>query len=349
MPIFSPDNWTLLQSCVVFAICAGAIGVLGTRITGVVDQLADRTGLGEAVAGAVLLGAATSLSGAVLSITAAWKGHPELAISNALGGIAVQTLFLAVADLFYRRANLEHAAASAPNMLQNALLISLLALILLAPSLPDVSFWGVHPVTPVLFGLYIYGIILVRGAREAPMWAPSITHETREDTPEDDDATPALPRLLVEFGVLMALLGLAGWTLEPAATNIAAQTGLGQTTVGVLLTATSTSLPELVTSVAAVRRGALTLAVGGIIGGNAFDTLFTGASDIAYREGSIYHVMSEASTLWVTLTLFMSGILMMGLIRRQEQGFARIGAESLAIILLYGLGVTMLLSHGGWN
>ncbi|NIV34835.1 MAG: sodium:calcium antiporter, partial [Anaerolineae bacterium] len=65
--------------------------------------------------------------------------HAELAVSNALGGIAVQTFFLAIADMAYRRANLEHAAASAPNMLQNGLLISLLAWIMLAPNLPDVT------------------------------------------------------------------------------------------------------------------------------------------------------------------------------------------------------------------
>ena len=90
-------------------------------------------------AGAVLLGAATSLSGSVLSVTAAYRGHPELAVSNALGGIAVQTFFLAIADMVYRRANLEHAAASAPNMMQNGLLIALLALLLLAPTLPSLS------------------------------------------------------------------------------------------------------------------------------------------------------------------------------------------------------------------
>lgn len=344
MAIFSPDNWTLLQSSIVFAICATAIAVLGTRLTRVVDQLADRTGLGEAVAGAVFLGASTSLSGSVLSVTAAWKGHPELAISNALGGIAVQTLFLAVADIFYRRANLEHAAASVPNMLQNALLISLLAFILLAPYTPEFTFLGVHPTTPILFGLYIYGIRLVRGARQKPMWHPSITRETRKDIPEDEAVTPALPGLTVEFLVLMFLMGLAGWTLVPAATQIASETGLGQTVVGVLLTATSTSLPELVTSIAAVRRGALTLAVGGIVGGNAFDTLFTAASDLAYRDGSIYHAIPEGTTFWVILALVMSGILMMGLIRRQEQGFARIGAESVAIIVVYVVGVGLMFS-----
>ena len=334
-----------MQSSLVFLICAATIAALGTRLTRVVDQLADSTGLGEAVAGAVLLGAATSLSGAVLSVTAAWKGHPELAISNALGGIAVQTLFLAVADIFYRRANLEHAAASVPNMLQNALLISLLALILLAPYTPGFTIWGAHPITPILFGLYVYGIHLVKGAHQKPMWHPSVTRETRKDVPEPEEATPALPRLTVEFLVLMLLLGLAGWALVPAATNIAEQTGLGQTTVGVLFTATSTSLPELVTSIAAVRRGALTLAVGGIVGGNAFDTLFTAASDVAYREGSIYHAVSDDTIFWVILALVMSGILMMGLIRRQEQGFARIGAESVAIIIVYGLGVGLMFSR----
>lgn len=347
MPLSSPDDWTLLQSVAVFAGCAVVIAILGTWITRVVDQLADQTGLGEAVAGAVLLGASTSLSGSVLSVTAAWNGHPELAVSNALGGIAVQTLFLAVADFWYRRANLEHAAASVPNMLQNALLITLLALILLAPRLPDITLWGIHPVTPMLFGLYLYGLRLVHGATLNPMWRPAQTRETRQDTPDDTTTMPSLPRLWLTFGGLMAGLGLAGWLLEPAATNIAADTGLSQTAVGVLLTAVSTSIPELVTSIAAVRRGALTLAVGGIIGGNAFDTLFTAASDIAYRDGSIYHAMPAASLLWLTLTLLMAGVLMMGLIRREEQGIAHIGSESVAIIVLYVLGVTLMLSGGG--
>ncbi|WP_404369065.1 sodium:calcium antiporter [Marinobacter sp.] len=346
MDIIEPAAWSLLDSIAVFAGCALAIALLGTRITGVVDQLADRTGIGEAVAGAVLLGASTSLSGSVLSVTAAWKGNPELAVSNALGGIAVQTLFLVVADLVYRRANLEHAAASAPNMLQNALLIALLGLIMLAPLLPDVTLWGVHPVTPILLMSYVYGIHLVRGARSYPMWRPSRTAETREDTPEDLSTVPALPRLCVEFVLLMLGLGMAGWLLEPAANNIAIKTGLSQTAVGVLLTAVSTSIPELVTSIAAVRRGALTLAVGGIIGGNAFDTLFTAASDIAYRPGSIYHAMADDARLWVALTLIMSAILMIGLLRREEKGPAGIGFESVAIVVLYFTGVTLLLSEG---
>lgn len=341
-----PQSWSLLQGISVFCVCAAVIAVAGTRITGIVDQLADRTGIGEAAAGAVLLGASTSLGGSVLSVTAAWNGHAELAVSNALGGIAVQTFFLAVADMVYRRANLEHAAASLPNMMQNGLLICLLSLILFAPYLPEYTMAGVHPVTPVLLGVYIYGIYLVRSANESPMWRPSVTGDTREDQPDDVNTIPPLPRLLTEFLVLMALLGIAGWILEPAATVIAAKTNLTQTVVGVLLTAISTSIPELVTSIAAVRRGALTLAVGGIIGGNAFDTLFTAGSDIAYRQGSIYHAMPEDSKFWAVLTLLMSGVLMMGLIRRERYGIGQIGTESVVIMVLYVLGVVLLLAGG---
>lgn len=337
-----PAEWNLTQAFIVFGLCAAVIAIAGTRITRVVDQLADRTGIGEAAAGAVLLGAATSLGGSVLSVTAAWNNHPELAVSNALGGIAVQTFFLAVADMVYRRANLEHAAASVPNLMQNGLLICLLAMIMLAPMTPPVTLWGIHPMTPILFGFYLYGIHLVRASSESPMWRPFHTVETREDVPDDVDAMPSMARLWVEFLILMATLGFAGWMLEPSATTIAKETGLGQTVVGVLLTAVSTSIPELVTSVAAVRRGALTLAVGGIIGGNAFDTLFTAASDLAYRKGSIYHAMSEDARFWVALTLLMSGILIMGLIRREREGPGRIGAESMAVLVLYIVGVLLM-------
>ncbi len=347
MTLLSPENWSLAFSVIVFLLCATSIGVVGTWITRVVDQLADVTGVGEAVAGALLLGAATSLSGAVLSVTAAWNGSADLAVGNALGGIAVQTLFLAVADFFHRRANLEHAAASAANMLQNALLISLLALILLAPNLPDATIWGIHPVTPVLLCFYAFGIRMVRTARREPMWQPSSTHNTEPDTPDDTSRMPSQGRLLTTFAVLAAVLGVSGWLLEPAASNIAADLGVSLSVVGVLMTAVVTSLPELVTSVAAVRRGALTLAIGGIIGGNAFDTLFTAASDVAYREGSIYHAIPDALIEWLALTLLMCGVLMMGLVRRQERGLAGIGFESVAIIGLYVLGVVLMLVDGG--
>ena len=99
-----------------FLASAAVIAIAGTMLAGRADVLADRIGWGEALVGAVLLGGSTSLPGILTSVTTAYQGYPSLSISNAIGGIAVQTAFLAVADLFYRKANLEHAAASVANL-----------------------------------------------------------------------------------------------------------------------------------------------------------------------------------------------------------------------------------------
>ena len=101
--------WGLIA---VFAAAAITICIAGTRLSGIADELADRTGLGEVIAGALFVGATTSLPGAITSVSTAWQGAPDLAVGNAMGSLTAQTAFIAVADLFYRRANLEHSAAS---------------------------------------------------------------------------------------------------------------------------------------------------------------------------------------------------------------------------------------------
>lgn len=342
----NPLNMSLPLAVALFLVTAVVIGVVGTRLTRIVDELADRTGLGEAIAGAVLLGLATSLSGIVLSVSAAWGGRPELAMSNALGGIAAQTLFLTIADISYRRANLEHAAASLGNLLQGALLLCLLSLLLVGRFSPELTLWHVHPVTPLLFFAYVYGLHLIHQAKFEPMWSPAQTLETRRDEPDAASAGRSLGGLWFSFVILAAALGVAGWLMERSATALSETTGLDQAAIGILLTSVATSLPELVTTVAAVRRGALTLAVAGIIGGNAFDTLFAAAADLAYREGSIYHAMPDSVSLWIGLSLLMTGILLVGLIRREEQGPGRIGFESVAILVCYVLGIAMVLIGG---
>lgn len=321
-----------------FVVCTLVIGVAGTYLTGVADDLADRTGLGEAVTGAILLGATTSLSGIVLSVTAAARVQPELAMSNALGGIAVQTLFLAVADMFYKHANLEHAGPSATNLAQSALLICLLGLLLVATFAPNITVLSVHPITPILFLAYGLGMRLVRTVNERPMWKPLRTYETRINETDVKSSSVSLIRLWAIFIGLALLLGITGFVVEGAASVVGNATGLSATAVGVLLTAVCTSLPELVTSIAAVRRGALQLAIGGIIGGNAFDCLFAGASDIAYRHGSIYHNISHATLLWIALSLLMTGVLLLGLVRREEKGMSNIGFESVILIAIYIFG-----------
>jgi cation:H+ antiporter len=322
---------------------AAVILVAGTRLATVADRLADRTGLGEAFVGAVFLGGSTSLPGITASVTAAWNGHAALALSNALGGIAIQTAFLAVADVAYRKANLEHAAASLGNLMWGVLLIVLLAVLLVAISGPPLAVAGIHPATPVMFGAYAIGVRLVAEAREEPMWRPRLTGATRLDQPEPEDVPgKGTTRLWLAFALAAAVVTAAGWAVARAGETLAAQTVLSQSLVGALLVAVVTSLPELVTSVAAVRRGALTLAVGGVLGGNAFDTLFAAMADLAYRPGSIYHAAGGHEAMLAALTLLMAAILVLGLLRRERLGPGRIGSESVLVLALYVLGALLL-------
>lgn len=314
------------------------IGVTGTRLSRIADQLADATGMGEAIFGALLLGASTSLAGIVTSVTAASQGYAELAASNAIGGIAAQTMFLALGDLAYRHSNLEHAAASMTNLLQGVLLVTLLSLPLLAASSPAWTLLGVHPISVVLLSSYILGTTITSKARATPMWQPRQTHDTQPDEPEPSDALPTLKHLWWRFGLLTLTIAIAGYIVAETGAQLATRTGLGELVVGSLLTSVITSLPELVTTIAAVRQGALTLAVGGIIGGNSFDMLFLAFADVGYREGSIYHAMGQRPIFLIALTMLLTGILTMGLLRRERTGFANIGLEGVLILGCYALG-----------
>lgn len=325
-----------------FTIAAFVIAIVGTRLARVADRLADKTGWGEAIVGAVLLGGSTSLSGIVTSVSAAYQGHPELAVSNAVGGIAAQTVFLAIADIVYRRANLEHAAASPTSLIQGTLLIALLAIPLITTSSASVHVVGVHPASLFLVAAYIFGLRLVSRAKAEPMWGARHTPETRFDEPDEEAQNANLTSLWIRFVAYAALLGIAGYVIAESGVAIANQTGLSETVVGGIFTAISTSLPELITSIAAVRQGALTLAVGDIIGGNSFDVLFLAFSDVAYRSGSIYHSITQRQVFIISLTILLTSVLLLGLLRREQRGIGNIGFESFLIIVLY-LGGFLLL------
>ena len=180
---------------------------------------------------------------------------------------------------------------------------------------------GVNPLTPVLIGTYLVGLHNAHRIHERPMWLVRQTDATRN---EDDDEAPHDTRSLAVVGALftglVAAVGLAGYVVGEAGIALSARLGISQSVVGALGTAIVTSLPELVTTIAAVRRGALQLAIGGIIWGNMFDALFVASADIAYREGSIYNAISERTVFWMSLVIVMTTVLLLGLLRRERQG-----------------------------
>ena len=336
-------SWPLAFIVTAFAAIAAIIGWFGIKMTKTARDLAHNTGLGEALMGALFIGASTSLSGITMSVSAASAGHAELAVSNGLGGIAAQTAFLALADIAYRRANLEHAAASAENLFMSAFVLTLLSIHALALSFPAVSIFGIHPATIILVISYLFGVHLLARTHDMPMWFPRRTTDTpQEPSNHSRSHRRHLWRLWLNFAGYATVVALAGWSLAQLAIPLGEKTGLSHGVVGGVFTAISTSIPELVVAITAVRMGALNLAVGDIIGGNAFDTLFIAASDIAYREGPIYAAMSSVEQFWLANSMLMTSVLLMGLIYRQRNGPGNIGLESVILLMLYFGGLSTL-------
>lgn len=328
----------------VFLAAALVITYAGTKLAKLADQLADITKLGEAITGTVFLGLITALPGLVASVTAALEGRPALAISNAIGGIAIQTTFLAFADIAHPKTNLEHAAASATNMIQTVILLGLLSLILLGLSGPEVAIFHINPFSILLLVAAIGGFWLAFKSKDTPMWKPTQTSSTVEDIPEEEHMEKSFTRLLTFF-ILNALIVIAaGAAVAHTSGNIADDTGINETLAGALLSGVVTSLPELVTTVAAVRQGALTLAVGDIVGGNFFDVLFVLFADVFYLSGSIFHGGSVTlkETFLTGLAILLNLILLLGLLYRQRAGPANIGFESVLLLVLYLAGFMVI-------
>lgn len=330
------DSGSFLLPLAALLAAAGLLLYVGPRLTRVVDALADATGWGEAVAGAVLLGAATSLPGLVTTVVAAVEGRGTFAVSNALGGIAAQTIFIAIADLGYRKVNLEHAAASMPNLLQSTIVLVLLGLVMTGTVGPDLEIGWVHPVSLLLVVTYVYGFRLIRQARANPMWRPEETAETEMDEPDPGSVTASPRRLWVSFAGFAAVVAGIGFVIGQAGMALADATPLSDAVVAVAGTAIITSLPELVTTVAAVRQGAINLGIADIIGGNSFDVLFVAAADLAFTEGSIYAEVDRATVFMAAVTVVLTAVFAAGLLHRERRG---IGFEGLAMSVVYGLGV----------
>lgn len=321
-----------------FVLSAALIAYFGIKITYVARDLAQASGLGEAFTGAVFIGAATSLSGIIASATAAAQGEASLAVSNSLGGIAAQTLFLVLGDLLYRKANLEFAAASVENMMMSAQLMLLLCIVLLAFTLPETNILNVHPTSLILIVVYLFTVKMLVDTHEKPMWLPRMSHGTvREPHTGDETNTDSatIRHLVLRFLGYAAIVGVAGWLIANAGMTIVEHAGLSAGIMGGIFIAITTSLPELVIAITAIRAGALSLAVGDIIGGNAFDTLFIAVSDLFYREDSIYQAVSTQEWVWLVAAMLMNCTLLLGLMYRERKGFANIGMESLMIFLIY--------------
>ncbi|MCO4753591.1 MAG: hypothetical protein KC478_03875 [Bacteriovoracaceae bacterium] len=336
------EAWPISYSIAGMVISVIGLLTVGIKLVTYADAIADRFHLGEALVGGLFLGAITSLSGSIVSGLSAYNGFYSMAISNCLGGIAAQTSFLIIADITYRNVNLEHAAASLPNLLSCNLLIGLIALSFLGYAIPVPEGFFFHPVSAVMVVFYLFGLKWLQETYKNPLWIPKRTKETKLDEPKYDNVEKT-QTIVIKFIAAASVVAILGYVITKSAESLVFLTGLPQNITGAFLTAIITSLPELVVSLSAVRQGALTMAVANILGGNTFDVLMLVLADGLSFEETIYvHYGKEELFLGFVIVL-MTAVISIALARREKQGIGDIGFEGVTILGLYIISASLLV------
>ncbi len=124
---------------------------------------------------------------------------------------------------------------------------------------------------------------------------------------------------------------------------LAEVTGLGRSFVGSIFIAMTTSLPELVISISALRIGAADMAIANLLGSNLFNMVILAIDDLAYPDGPLFSAVSRNHAITGTIAVVMTGIVVVSLMYRLEKKTAlRIGWDALALILAYLVNIVLL-------
>jgi cation:H+ antiporter len=137
--------------------------------------------------------------------------------------------------------------------------------------------------------------------------------ETQEVAEEMQYGAITLGSALTQYGLAAVAVIVAALWLPQLGAELARETGLGQAFVGSLFVAITTSLPEIVVSLAAVRIGALDLGIGNVLGSNLFNLLILGLDDVFYRHGPLMADVGASHSLSVVAIVTMNGLFLIGL------------------------------------
>lgn len=264
------DSLALWQLAGLFAFSAAAVWFGGSRLAGYVDAITDRTGLGQAFIGMLLLGGITSLPEAAAVMTSAATGNAPLAINNLLGTASINILLLAFADILYGREALTAAAARPVTLMQGVLSMMLATAVAMIATIGDIALFGVGAGALALALGAVAAMWITSDFEHRHVWEVVGDGDGHEKTRHDERSTGRL----VTYIALCALLILAaGFMLSLTADRIAAETGVGASLVGFALVGFATSLPEVSSITAAVRLRRYQLAIGDVFGTNIFNVM----------------------------------------------------------------------------
>jgi cation:H+ antiporter len=330
-----------------FALSATVIVVAGTKLSQYGDRIAEHTGLGRLWIGVVLLAGATSLPEISTAVSAVLIDAPNLAVGDLMGAGLSNMLTLALIDLAYREKRVWQQAALEQALIATlAIILTGLAGLLIVVRQP-IPIEGIGLGTVAIAAIYVFGMRVV--FRQEDMRRREKERERIVEAEEARGAASAdaLRHASIGFAVAALALLAAAPLLAESAKEIAAATGLSTTFIGTSLVAMTTSLPEFVTSFAAVRLGALDLAVGNLFGSNAINMAVLLVADAAYRKGPLLASIEATHAVTALVGILLMSVGLMGIIYRAEKRFPLVEPDSVLMIVGYLLGMGLLFRIGG--
>jgi len=325
-----------------FFICAAIIILAGSQLTRNAAIVAENTGIGTAWAGAMMLPLATSLPELVTTLSAVFIDAPDLAIGNILGSCLFNLSLLAVIDLLEGRGPLT-ARINQGHIITASL--SVITICLASIGILGVIYFPIGWIgseTLLIAVAYIYGSrLLYRYEKKIlPLVPPGKEINA-------DKKSISTGRALLQFSIAAGFIVLAGVLITGASDRIALETGLGHTFVGSIFLAISTSLPEAVTTITAVRLGYLDMAVANIFGANFMNFFVVFLADLFYRQGPLLYAVSDSHLISAFMVVLLSTIIVFGLIYRSDKKVFRIGYDTFLILAGYLAAVFLLFKSGG--
>lgn len=337
----------------VFAAAAIVVFFSGSKLSRYADLIARKTGIGHVAIGMVMLGGMTSLPEIAVSLTSAITQNPVLAANNLLGGVAMQVTILAVTDAFIGRRPLTVIVTSPTVLFQGVLNVLLLTLVAAAITLNDTAtILGIGAWSWALLVLYVFSVWNISSSGKRQGWVPAnaeqqiktneqAVEQARSGKPQQLEQAP-LRTIVLRAAAAGATILVSGFLLSQTGDAIAEQTGLGQSFVGAVLLAASTSLPEISTVYAAVRLKQYEMAIAEIFGSNAFTVTLLFLVDAFFVGKPVLGELSRFSLFAALLGVFVTTLYLLGLVERRNQTVARMGVDSFAVLISYLGGLFML-------
>jgi cation:H+ antiporter len=329
----------LFTSLLGFALCSALIFYSGKKLSFYGDLISELTGMGKAWVGLIMMASVTSLPELTVGASSVYFiGSADLALGDVMGSCAFNLGLLSLLDAFYPKHPI-FSRVSQGQVLSGAMGIILIALVGLGIYLPgDYILIGWVGLSSMIF-LIVYLIairVLFKFEYKNGSSAPAMEYKDNHSL-----------KGVIRNYVLHASLVIAAAVLVPYfAEGIAKATGLGESFVGTLFLAASTSFPEIAVSLAALRLGSVDMAVGNLLGSNIFNIFILAICDVFYVEGNILKDASDVNLISVFAAIIMTAVAIAGLTFRSENKRFILAWDTLVIFLLYVSALILVFRFG---